>query len=490
MPFNSLRYLTFLPLVWLAFQAVPQRGRWLVLLLASLGFYTALKAPYLIVALVMVAGVTHVVGGRLGALREQDGGRSVLWVGIASNLLVLFLLKYLPLFSASGLPFPSNSTWISIGVSYFVFQAISYLVDVYLEVIEPEPHFGYLLLSLAFFPKLLQGPIERSGDLLPQLRAPYRFSFDNMRSGMLLFVLGLMKKTVLADRLGLFVDFAYGNVHAYTGLPLILATYFYAFQLYFDFSGYTDMALGAARFFNISLTQNFNRPYLATSVADFWRRWHISFSRWILDYIFKPLQMLWRDRRSAGTALALLATFALSGLWHGASWGFIVWGLLHGLYLALSVLTKPLRERTLKALGGGRGVALNCLNTIVTFNLVAFAWIFFRAEKFSDAMYVVRHLFVGVIPFLATVLHNITSLNSGRGILDPLLMGQSRQEFLVALGSVVVMVMLEIRGTAAWEEAVFRWPLPLRWSAYYLLLGLIIIGGVFGPTQHFVYFKF
>ncbi len=204
---------------------------------------------------------------------------------------------------------------------------------------------------------------------------------------------GLFKKVVIADRLGLFVDAVYDNVHGFTGLPLLVATYAYSFQIYMDFSGYTDMALGSAWLFNINLTQNFNSPYLAASVADFWRRWHISFSRWLFDYLFKPLQMHWRDWKTLGTAAALFVTFLISGLWHGASWGFVAWGLLHGAYLACSVFYRPYQKKLHATLGLAKTRLLARWQIFATFNLVSFAWIFFRANSGRQALYIISHIF-------------------------------------------------------------------------------------------------
>ena len=405
MPFNSFQYFLFLPVVYLLFFFVGERARWIVLLAASLLFYAALKVPYLLVVLALVAMTTYAFGIWLDQASNPKTKRVLLGAGIALNVLILVVMKYLPFLSENLLIFSSLlsfdvqiqpiTAFVAIGVSYYVFQAISYLFDIYLEIERPERHFGYFALYLAFFPKLLQGPIERAGDFLPQLKALQISSIYNFRSGILLIVCGLFKKVIIADRLSLFVDPVYADVQSFAGADLVLATYAYALQIYFDFSGYTDMALGPARIFNISLSQNFNSPYLATSVADFWRRWHITFSRWILDYIFKPLQMRWRNGRNWGTASALVVAFLVSGIWHGASWGFVIWGGLHGLYLACSVFYRPFQKKLHKALGieGTRG--LKVWKIFVTFNLVCIAWIFFRASNLVDAWYVVTHLFIG-----------------------------------------------------------------------------------------------
>lgn len=430
MLFNSLKYFLFLPAVYLVFYFVGQRVRWIVLLTASLLFYASLNVPYLLVVLALVAMTTYGFGICLDHAKTPKAKRAMLWGGVAANVLILVVMKYLPFLwenlkvLASILSVDSQSqpvkAFVAIGVSYYVFQAISYLFDIYLGIEKPERHFGYFVLYLAFFPKLLQGPIERAGELIPQLKCRYEFNYDNMRFGMLLFTWGFFKKVVIADRLGLYVDAVYKDVHAYTGLPLLLATYAYAFQIYMDFSGYTDMALGSARLFNINLTQNFNSPYLATSVADFWRRWHITFSRWILDYIFKPLQMQWRNWKNWGTATALIVAFAISGIWHGASWGFVIWGGLHGLYMACSVFYKPYQKKLHKAMGIEKTRVLKIWQIFVTFNLVSFAWVFFRTSNLKDAVYVLSN-----------------ALNGQKGLWSRLLLSQGENE--LALTSVAIL---------------------------------------------------
>jgi alginate O-acetyltransferase complex protein AlgI len=427
MPFNSISYLLFLPTVYLIFHYSPDRWRWIVLLAGSYGFYAALKAPYLLAVLLMVTGVSYACGLRIAA--HKITRKRWLWIGSFTCVAILALLKYLPFLGSQvnsifGLKSTFSATIISIGVSYFTFQAISYLANIYLEIEEPEHHFGHFALYMAFFPKLLQGPIERPGDLLPQLKKPYHFDYDSMRSGIILFTWGLFKKVVVADRLALYADQVYNNVHGYTGLSLIIGTYAFAFQIYFDFSGYTDMARGTGRMFGVNLTENFNSPYLATSIADFWRRWHISFSRWILDYIFKPLQMGWRNWGLAGTTLALIVTFLVSGLWHGVRWGFVIWGLLHGLYLATSTYYRPYQKRMYKWLGAENKKWVKWWQIFITFNLVNIAWVFFKANNLKDAWYVVSLCF-----------YDINNLDSG------LLLSQGKDN-IVILSTAILSVLL------------------------------------------------
>lgn len=483
MLFNSLKYFLFLPVVYLLYYFVGDRARWFVLLAASLLFYATLNVPYLLVVLVLVAITTYGFGIWLDQAETPKLKRTLLWSGIAVNVLILVGMKYLP-FLSENLKSISNvlsldsqiqpvKAFVAIGVSYYVFQAISYLFDIYLEIEKPERHFGYFALYLSFFPKLLQGPIERAADLIPQLKTKYEFNYDNMRFGLLLFVWGLFKKVVIADRLGLYVDVVYNDVHSFNGIQLLLATYFYAFQIYMDFSGYTDMALGSARLFNINLTQNFNSPYLASSVADFWRRWHITFSRWILDYIFKPLQMRWRNWKDWGTAFALIVAFIVSGIWHGASWGFVIWGGLHGLYMACSVFYRPYQKKIYKALGIENARFLKAWRIFVTFNLVSLAWVFFRARSPKDALYVISHAFSGV-----------------KGLHYGFLASQGKFGIVVLWLSSMMLFLVYKSAKSDYLKNIFIDKPMLRFCCYYLLLMSVVLLNMPTLQPKFMYFEF
>jgi alginate O-acetyltransferase complex protein AlgI len=491
MPFNSLSYFLFLPVVFLVHYFSPDRLRWLVLLVASFVFYAALKAPHLIFVLLLVTTASYFTGIRIEQCENPGSKRCLLWGGITANVLVLVTLKYLAFFTlnlnrllgfvAPGVTISDNEAVISIGASYFVFQAISYLIDIYLEIEKPEPHFGRFLLYMSFFPKLLQGPIERAGDLLPQLKQPYAFSYDNVRSGMLLFGWGLLQKVVIADRLAFMANQVFDNVHAHKGFPLLLATYYFTLQIFFDFSGYTDMAIGTARMFNITLTKNFNDPYYATSIAEFWRRWHISFSRWILDYIFKPLQMTWRSWGNRGAALALLVTFLVSGLWHGAKWGFVVWGLLHGIYMACSIYYRPVQKKLYRILGiDGKSRLVKVWQAFCVFNIVAFAWIFFRCDSIADSMYVVRN----ILPGLATTIVTTSIYDVVSGKLN-LSLGAGMYDLVIAL--VFIAAYARVGSNII---NVTRYGTVGRYAVYYLLCMSIVLVGFYGKSADFIYFRF
>jgi alginate O-acetyltransferase complex protein AlgI len=461
---------------------VGDRFRWFVLLVASLCFYSALKAPYLLAVLGLVTIVTYYFGIGIDNCEDPGRKRVLFWCGITVNLLVLVYLKYLS-FLIRNLQelltivsiehkFQEPHLLLSVGVSFYVFQAVSYLIDIYAGIEKPELHFGYLALYLGFFSKLLQGPIERANDLLPQLRARYVFNYDNARVGLLLFVWGLFKKVVIADRLGLYVDSVYGDVHSFVGMPLALATYFYAGQLYYDFSGYTDMALGIARLFNVNLTQNFQKPYLAISIADFWRRWHISFSRWILDYIFKPLQMQFRDWKTPGVVLALLLTFLACGIWHGANWTFIIWGTLHGFYMAVSIVLGSMKKYIRQRWMPSNQKIQRFWQIAVTFHLVCFAWIFFRANNLWDAYYIVTNLF-----------------SSMEGIESFFLSQGEMNLAIIALSVLIVIAVSSLDKDAIASRAFHEKPAILRWAVYYFLVFFILL---FDTNQQgrFIYFQF
>lgn len=476
MIFTSFSYLLFLPVAYLAFYFGTDRWRWFVLLIASYGFYASFKAPYLLAVLLMVTGISYVCGLCITTYEDEVIRKRWLWIGSLACLSILAIMKYLPFLESKansilGFNSAQSSACISIGVSYFTFQAISYMADIYLEIEEePERHIGRFALYMAFFPKLLQGPIERAGTLLPQLKQPYQFDYDAMRSGMLLFTWGLFKKTVVADRFALYADQVYNNVHNYTGISLIIGTYAYALQIYFDFSAYTDMARGTGRMFGINLSENFNSPYLATSVADFWRRWHISFSRWILDYIFRPLQMKWRQYGRCGTVVALIITFIISGIWHGPAWGFVIWGLLHGVYLASSVCYSPYQKKLHMWLGIKKNYCLKLWQIIFTFNIVSIAWIFFRANTLGDAYYFICNLFTG-----------------SKGLIDDLILSQGKLELLILLLTCIFYII--ISRLIPFDNSRYINNIYIRWLVYLSIVMNILVFTV-AEEGKFIYMQF
>lgn len=493
MVFHSAQYFLLLAMVFLTCYFCPPRFRWLVFLLAGFGFYAALQAPHLIILIFSVAMVTFNLGRAIESCQDQNWKKWILTSGILFNLLILFGIRYYPVINSIGdglLGFRllrlggNNAEFIlSIGVSYYILQSISYLIDIFLGLEKAERHFGFFFLYLSFFPKLLQGPIERAGDLLPQLKASLPFNYENVRMGLVRFTWGLFKKVVVADRLAVFVDAVFNDVPAYDGITLVLAAYFYILQLYCDFSGYTDMALGSAKIFNIDLSPNFKNPFFAVSIADFWRRWHITFYRWILDYLFRPLQLIWRGWKKAGTALAIFVTFVISGIWHGPSWGYVIWGALHGMYLGSSMLLKPIQQKVHRFLGLGEGTWSRVYKMVVTFHLVCLAGIFFRANSVADGLLMVKNIIQNFGQIIFNLTHPATLINKT-------LIGWTSGHALVALTGLVLVLGFDLMDESGIDSTnFFKRPAWVRWTAYYLLVGSIIVFGLFKQSQ-FLYFRF
>jgi len=495
MQFTTIWFWVFFAATFIVYYLSPQTWRWAVLLVASLFFYAQLKAPQLLIALFLVITISYVVGRLLSQLPTGSNKRKgVLYFGVLLNLLVLFTIRYLP--ALRNALFPSveiPNLIVTAGVSFYIFHGISYLVDVYFDDQPSESHLGYFALYICFFPKILQGPIERYSSLIPQLRHPKALADEKIQSAFLLIIWGLFKKVVIADRLSILVKAVYDNLPEYTGISLWLATFYYALQIYCDFSGYTDIAIGVSRLLGIDLSINFNKPYLAISIADFWRRWHISFSTWIFDYIFKPIQTGIRKWRMWVNPIALLVTFFLSGIWHGASWGFIIWGFLHGLYMAIYSLIAPYEKKFLRRYKIGNSAIVRALRICVTFLLVSFAWIFFRAATLTDAWYVVSHLFSGyktILSLLANVT-NLANAGQGKGLFKPLTFNQTFIDLFLAFSGILILLIVELPKNLAETRLgiIFNKNLAFRWLIYWLLVMSIILTGV-SAQGGFVYFQF
>jgi D-alanyl-lipoteichoic acid acyltransferase DltB (MBOAT superfamily) len=294
---------------------------------------------------------------------------------------------------------------LPLGLSYITFTVLSYQIEVKRKTIQPEKHLGYFSLYLFFFPKIAQGPIERPQQLIPQLHQSHDFNYDMVVNGLKLMLWGYFKKLVVADRLAIYVNAVYNNSEHHNGTTLIVATIFFAFQIYADFSGYTDIALGSAKLFGFNLTNNFKRPYLATSIQDFWNRWHISFSTWLRDYIFLPLAYSLTNKMKKQKYLyvsadkwiyliAIMVTFAICGIWHGVGWTYLFWGILFGVYLTYSNWTKDFHKNIRKRFHIRKTSNFYILYKIsITFILVLFAWIFFRADSLNGAFYIIKKIF-------------------------------------------------------------------------------------------------
>lgn len=475
----------FCGVVWIAQITLPRPWRIGILLVASFGAYAIVMAPHLVVSMCGVIVVSYYIGLRLHGT-SGHAKRTLLSLGIGLIVVMLSVVKYVPVVLGH---IRAGFDWSTVGVSYFSLCGISYLADVYLGVSMPEPRLSRYALYIAFFPKLAQGPIERAGDLLPQFDRPCRFCYSDARAGMLRFSWGLFKKLVVADRLGVFVAAVFGDVRVSSDGGLVLGVFLYAFQIYMDFSAYTDMARGAARVLSIQLTENFRAPYASQSVSEFWRRWHISFSQWLQDYVFRPLQLSWRDAGRAGYIGAALLTFLICGLWHGMSWNFVVWGALHGSYVAVGVSTRRWRDRIAKIvhLDGTRlQVLWRC---VATFCLVDIAWVFFRTASMTDALYVISRLPRGLLDLgLAAVRALARAGVTGTGLKAFLPESQVYNLENLAIATLGLGAALLVQAVATRADLLSRRAV-VRWVAYLSLILAIGFLGVRG-SRPFIYFGF
>jgi len=492
MLFNSLHYLVFFPVVIALYFNTPQRFRWFLLLAASYYFYMAWKPGY--VLLLIASTLTDFVAShQVAQAGSQTRRRQWLILSLTVNFGLLFFFKYYNFFTESlhwisgsfPLPFPlppNIDVLLPIGISFYTFQTVSYTVEVYRGHQKPEKHLGYFALYVSFFPQLVAGPIERPSNLLPQFKEVHTFDYHLATSGLKLMAWGMFKKVVIADRLALVVDPVYGDPSSFPGPMLLIATICFGIQIYCDFSGYSDIAIGTARIMGIKLMRNFDQPYLANSVADFWRRWHISLSTWFRDYVYISLggnrvaQPRWY--------MNIMIVFLLAGLWHGANWTFFIWGALHGSCLVCHHLTQPMRHNIAIFLRLAQFPQLyHIVQIIVTFSLVNFLWIFFRADTISDAYYIVTHLPTGwPEAFAFQELANVAST----------VFGHSDFSFIaitLTLWVVLIVVMFAVEYHEHPHHLFQNWPSSARWPAYWLVILAIFALGSFGSSP-FIYFQF
>jgi D-alanyl-lipoteichoic acid acyltransferase DltB (MBOAT superfamily) len=479
MLFNSAEFIIFFPIVVLLYFALPHKWRWGLLLTASYYFYMCWKAEYIIL-IIASTFIDYFAGHRMGQLKEKARRRKYLLLSLCTNLGLLFAFKYFNFFNESTRAIfnqfnlfysvPAFSVLLPVGISFYTFQTLSYSIDVYRGNREPEKHLGVFALYVAFFPQLVAGPIERSTHLIPQFFEKHDFDYHRVTNGLKRMAWGLFKKVVIADRLALYVNQVYNNPTEYSGAHIWIATYFFAFQIFCDFSGYSDIAIGAAQVMGYRFMENFRRPYLAQNISEFWKRWHISLSTWFRDYLYIPLGGnrvgKWRWYYN------LFIVFLISGLWHGANWTFIIWGALHGFHLIFSIVSAKTREQLASWCRlDSFPVAHAYLKRIITFHLVCFAWIFFRANSVGDAFILIKNLF------------HFESFSN-----IPLALGDSGMR--IALLTILLMEIFHYtQEKISITRLVSRQHLAVRWTCYYALLLGIIIFGVFEESA-FIYFQF
>lgn len=494
MLFNSFEFLVFFLAVTTLFFALPHKWRWLLLLIASCYFYM-----YFIPVYILILFGTIIIDYFAGIMIENATGKNrklFLTASIIANVGVLAVFKYYNffigninhLFAASGSTFNLKllSIMLPIGLSFHTFQAMSYTIEVYRGNQKAERHFGIYALYVMFYPQLVAGPIERPQNVLHQFHERKQFSYENLEAGLKLILWGLFKKVVIADRLSLTTNEVFNNVSKYNGhgLAYLIAIIFFTFQIYCDFSGYSDIALGSARVMGYNLMENFKRPYLSKTIAEFWTRWHISLSTWFRDYLYIPLG---GNRVTVvRNYVNLSIVFLVSGLWHGAAWTFVIWGALHAFYLVFGRITAKSRNSILEATGISKRPTLSrSLSVFTTFVLVALAWIFFRANSLADAQHIIsqlgsgwKHIFSGA--YLKQLAFMLGGNNTIVGLIN----------LFIGIAGILFLELVQYT-TPATSAAFFadnKRPI-LQWGYYYTLILAILLAGVF-ESQEFIYFQF
>jgi D-alanyl-lipoteichoic acid acyltransferase DltB (MBOAT superfamily) len=479
MLFNSLQFAAFFPLAVGGFFCLPQRWRVVWLLAASCVFYMAFIPAYILILVVTIL-IDYIAGIYLERV-EQRYKKPLLWLSILSTCTVLFIFKYFDFFADSvvgiaalfgfHLSRTTASIILPIGLSFHTFQSLSYVIEVYRGKQKAEHNFLVYATYVMFFPQLVAGPIERPQNLLHQFRERHVFDYGNVTEGLKRMGWGFFKKLVVADRLALYVNDVYASPRSYNGLQLTIATFFFAYQIYCDFSGYSDIAIGAAQVMGFRLMENFRTPYYALSISEFWHRWHISLSTWFKDYVYIPL-----GGNRVGEMrhiFNLLVTFTISGLWHGANWTYVVWGALNGVYLVTGQFTKAWRDRLFASIGIAEDSSLRkAVMLISTFVLTCVAWIVFRARNLGDATYVFTHLGAG---------WDFHQLSTQQFHL---------RQFPVAFGAIAALELGQrLSGKISIPTVLGRMPMSARWALYASFIMCVLLFGVYKQTQ-FIYFQF
>ena len=466
MLFNSFAFLIFFPLVCLIYFILPYKYRWAFLLVASYYFYMNWKPIYavLIFGSTLITYISAILVEKFRT--DLKLKKFFLVISLLLNFGILFIYKYFNFINESVFSILSyvNLQWeipnldilLPVGISFYTFQAVGYTIDVYRGDLKAERHLGIYALFVSFFPQLVAGPIERAKNLLPQFKQSFNVDYERISSGLKIMLWGFFMKLVVADRLSVYVDAVYNNVPQHNGTSLLLATVLFAIQIYCDFAGYSNIAIGAAKIMGYSLMENFRRPYFSRSISEFWKRWHISLSTWFKDYVYIPLG---GNRVSAYRHLFnLFITFLVSGIWHGANWTFFIWGALHGIFLIVGVLkNKLLKQQS----------SNHFIDIIITLSLVLFAWIFFRANTISEAFVIIEKIFTQ---------H------------DSLFIDQTT--LVYSLLGIAILLMKEIK-----DELGFRISFSkssnifVRYVYYLAMLTIILLFGVFDGGQ-FIYFQF
>jgi alginate O-acetyltransferase complex protein AlgI len=471
MLFNSFDFILFLPAVLILYFLTPHKFRWVLLLAASYFFYMSWNVNYVFLILFSTV-IDYGAGLKMEQLERKKARLPWLLLSLCTNLGLLFFFKYYTFATSNAnyyfdkigidFDFPYLDFLLPVGISFYTFQTLSYSIDVYNGKQKAERHFGYFALYVAYFPQLVAGPIERFSRLTPQLKKRHELNYENLANGFRLILYGLFIKMVIADNIGGFVDEVYNNPAVHSSIDILLGMFLYSFQIYSDFYGYSIVAIGTALCMGVHLMDNFKTPYLATNIAEFWQRWHISLSTWFRDYVYFPLggnRVKWMR-----WVLNIAVVFVLSGIWHGANWTFIIWGGLYAvIYLSESTINKQLGINQSPKPFSARHILL----ALKTFILVTFIWVFFRSQSLGDAIGLFQY--IGMNTTIETTLLDIPPF-----------------VWLFLFGFIVSDILLYNTRFDKWV-AVF--PGFLRWSIYTVLIfAIIVFAGV--ENHPFIYFQF
>jgi D-alanyl-lipoteichoic acid acyltransferase DltB (MBOAT superfamily) len=484
MLFNSLEFAIFLPIVFSLYWFLTNKNlklQNLLLLFSSYFFYGWWDWRFLIL-IVFSSSIDYMVGLKLQTSEKESTRKQLLFLSLFINLGFLGFFKYFNFFSESfvqaftllGQPFEASrlNIILPVGISFYTFQTLSYSIDVYKRKITPTKDVIAFFSFVSFFPQLVAGPIERASNLLPQFYKKRKFDYLNAVDGLKQILWGLFKKVVIADNCAIIVNDIFVNYASYSGSTLILGAIFFAFQIYGDFSGYSDIAIGTARLFGFNLMQNFAFPYFSRDIAEFWRRWHISLSTWFRDYLYIPLG---GSRGSTNKKIRnIFIIFIVSGFWHGANWTFIIWGALNALYfIPLLLLNRNRNNLNVAAEGKFLPTIKETINILLTFGLTVLAWIFFRAESVTHALSFIKHLFTNLY------------------IEIPNISGIGTREILMICILIIILITIEWMGREgqyAIEKYSSKWNRGVRWVFYYFILLTILIYST--NQQEFIYFQF
>ena len=477
MLFNSFSFLVFFSLVVVLFFSIPFRFRNIFLLLASYFFYMLWKPEYAI--LLAFSTISSYYTAILIFRKTDAEKRKYLVACISLNLLILFFFKYFNFFNSNvrtlftllhiDYKIPDIlAVILPVGISFYTFETISYVLDIYYERREPENKLSTYALYISFFPKLLAGPIEKSTGLLVQLNQETSFKQDRIIEGLRRMLWGFFKKVVIADRLSVLIDPVYAHPSNYSGGYILFCCYLFAFQIYCDFSGYTDIAIGASKILGYDIVENFNQPYISKNVGEFWRRWHLSLSNWLRDYLFTPIIFKRKDWGNSALVYATFITFVLCGLWHGARWTFVIFGLLQGIVISFELVSKKWRKGLSEKLP--RWIYDNG-SWIITFHFVVFSFVFFRADNTTIAFEIINR--IGHIGFNSNYLLEFSKF----GIFS----------LIILLSSIFFLLFVERKFTPTLSK--FNQLIRGNYLFSFITLTLVIVLGYFHP-QIFIYFNF